>query len=138
MIRLIAILMIALAAGFSGVGAGLVGETAQGLTCGLADCHEVVVEVSCCGTTTVTDYCPKSDGPCRCSAAPLPHRQPLPEGPLPRSDRVSQTAVPNAPVRVVPMTTSGTSCSRGSVQSLGRLAGLTHNEVQAVLGIWRT
>lgn len=79
-----------------------------------------------------------SGGPCQCGVSPLPDQQPTPHTPLPRTDRESVTAVPRQPIQFVPEADAergSPTCPAGH-QSL--LAGLTHNEIQALLGIWRT
>lgn len=137
MTRLLAILLLALP-GIAGLGVGAYGEQTNGHSCGHSGCGEVVVTVSCCGEVTEEQFCPSSGGPCECAASPIPDRGPRPDAPLPLSDRQSLTAVTAAPVSVVSMTEPELEPSRGSVLSFSLLSGLSHNEIQALLGIWRT
>lgn len=79
-----------------------------------------------------------SGGPCTCAAAPMPDRQPRPDAPLPRTDRDSITGLPNGPPQITPVIEpdNATPTMASLVTSLR--AGKTHNEVQALLGIWIT
>lgn len=135
--RLLAILLLALP-GIAGLGVGGDGKQSNGHSCGHSGCQEVVVNVSCCGEVTEEQICPTSGGPCECSVSPIPDRKPRPDAPLPRSDRESLTAVTAAPPDVVSMTEPEPESSRDSVLSFSLLSGLSHNEIQALLGVWRT
>lgn len=139
MIRLITILTLIFAA-IPGLGVGLASGQAlgPGHACSSSGCHEVVIETSCCGESAEVSVCPMSGGPCTCAAAPMPDRQPRPDAPLPRTDRDSITGLPNGPTQITPVIEpdNATPTMASLVASLR--AGKTHNEVQALLGIWIT
>ncbi|HRQ72420.1 MAG TPA: hypothetical protein PLU35_05260 [Phycisphaerales bacterium] len=101
-------------------------------------CHEIVVQVSCCGERIETAYCLRSEGPCRCVTAPK--REPAKPTPAPRPapERDQITAVPSqrtVEVRIAEperATRSLEPCGISLVERLG------HNGVQALIGVWRT
>lgn len=107
-------------------------------SCDDAGCHRVTARTTCCGETIEDAYCPMSRGECRCAVAPAPSDQPQPPVPMPRPDRDSLIAIPHAPTTIVLFADDESLASEGLAQSLGLLAGLTHNEIQALLGVWRT
>ena len=83
-------------------------------------------------------YCPSSGGPCRCGLASSPEPGPAPITPRHQSERESVTGivvVPAASVTVVGMSPRPHLPAGGS---LNPLAGLTHNEIRSLLGIWHT
>ncbi|MBZ0171411.1 MAG: hypothetical protein K8E66_03435 [Phycisphaerales bacterium] len=137
MTRFLAILLLALP-GIAGLGGGPASGRTNGHSCGHSGCQDVVVKVSCCGEVIEEQFCPSSGGPCQCSAAPIPDREPRPDAPLPRSDRESLTAVTAAPGGVVSMAEPELESSGDSFLSFGLLSGLSHNEIQSLLGVWRT
>lgn len=101
-------------------------------------CHEIVVQVSCCGERIETPYCLRSEGPCRCVTAPT--REPAKPAPAPHpsTERDQITAVQvqrTAEVRIVepePATRAIKPCGLSLLERLG------HNGVQALIGVWRT
>ncbi|GIK18472.1 MAG: hypothetical protein DYG93_11745 [Leptolyngbya sp. PLA2] len=103
-----------------------------------AACHEVLVQVSCCGEQFETTYCRRSDGPCRCITTPT--REPSKPAPAPRPspERDQLMAVP-APRMAEARAGEPESATR-SVEPCGRslLERLGHNGVQALIGVWRT
>ncbi len=135
--RFLAILTI-LSAGFPGLGLRSVGGHAGENGCGHSGCGQVIIETTCCGEPTEREYCPMSGGPCRCAQAPTHDSQPQPEAPRPRSDRDSLVARISAPPRVVWVTQPEGERSSNTGDAHGLLAGRTHNEIQALLGVWRT
>ncbi|MHC4975503.1 MAG: hypothetical protein ACYTF7_02720 [Planctomycetota bacterium] len=106
--------------------------------CAPSVCHVLLERVSCCGERTVEKVCVKSGGECLCVSAPLEEPDTQPVYPQPRAERDSPVAITDqlqrAGVRVAvdPMVRR----TRGSL--LLNLQGRTHNEIQALLGIWRT
>jgi len=108
--------------------------------CGHQACAtEIATTPGCCESETLaSDFCPMSGGPCQCGVAPLPGQQPAPDAPLPKSDRDSVTAVPAPPIGVEPEVDPQRRSVIPATGPLSLLAGLTHNEIQALLGIWRT
>lgn len=135
MIRLMTILIL-LTAGLPRLGVGFAGGQDA---CGESACHQPVVQMSCCGSDPGDDgFCPMSNGPCECTAAPAPDPEPKPEAPLPRSDRDSVTGVPNGPPQVVPVVDPDSDSPTIASLVLALTAGKSHNEIQALLGIWRT
>ncbi len=144
MLRVLAITIL-IAAGLPRLGVGLVAGQDH---CGDTMCHVPVVETSCCGEPIPVDesdsgcgsdtFCSMSDGPCRCGISPTPNPEPLPDAPLPRTDRDSVTGLPNGPPKITPVIEpdDSTPSMVSLVDSLR--AGKTHNEVQALLGVWQT
>ncbi len=144
MIRILAILIL-VASGLPRLGTGFAAGQDH---CGETACHVPAVEVSCCGETVpLADsdfgcgsdaFCPMSEGPCQCGISPTHAPERLPDAPLPRTDRDSVTGLPNGPPKITPVIESDdTTPSMASLVICVR-AGKTHNEVQALLGVWQT
>lgn len=133
--RLLAILIL-VAAGLPRFGVGLAGGQDQ---CRSAACHQPIVQLSCCGNDSGDgDYCPMSNGPCECTAAPAPDPDPKPEAPLPRPDRDTVIGMPTAALQVTPVAEPDADRPKVASLVLALTAGKSHNEVQALLGTWRT
>ena len=73
---------------------------------------------------------------CGISPAPAPER--LPDAPLPRTDRDSVTGLPNGPPKITPVIEPDDTTPSMASLVVGLRAGKTHNEVQALLGVWQT
>lgn len=144
MLKLFAILIL-IGSGIPRLGVGL--ATGQG-HCGETLCEVSVVEMSCCGEPIPAAdadfgcgsdaFCPMSEGPCRCGISPKPTPKPLPDVPLPRTDRDSVTGLPNGPPKINPVFEPDDATPSMASLVVGLRAGKTHNEVQALLGVWRT
>lgn len=136
MTRVLAILVFVLA-GVPGLGVGVLGALAPH-QCESSGCHVVAVEASCCSQSIETVYCPMSGGPCECATASLPEPRPRPDPPQPGPERDQIVAAPRPAVRPIPIlpTVARLPCVRAARLSL--LAGMTHNDIQAFLGTWRT
>lgn len=93
---------------------------------------------TCCDQSTGVRICPISGGECRCVVAPLPEPSRRPDAPLPRTERDSLTAVRASPFQVVEFIESDQRPLVGCAQTLALHEGLTHNALQALLGVWRT
>lgn len=107
---------------------------------GAACCGEMEQAASCCGSAMAEDgFCPMSNGPCRCGVAPAPDRDDWPKAPLPRSDRSSATflAIASPAIAIVIEPDGAPGDSRPWFDAPCR-GGQTHNEWQAILGVWRT
>ena len=82
--------------------------------------------------------CPTNGGPCDCAISPERDRRPAPDAPLPRSapDRLPVSTSQSTEVRstIAPEPLP----ARAPAWSPDRLGSRTHNETQALLGIWRT
>lgn len=100
-------------------------------------CCRTIERTTCCGMKLVERVCAKTGGECRC-AKQDEDRGPAPETPLPRTDREPVVAV---------VMWSGVSVRDGAAcawrrpcgaPEVGRFASLSHNEVCALLGVWRT
>lgn len=117
---------------------GTSAHTAAKAECTATSCCTTVERVSCCGERIVEQVCGKSGGACHCASAPTDSPDPRPEAPQPRTERETLVAVPSPPVHGVAYTDAD--CAHQSLFAAGesRLAGKTHNEIQALLGIWRT
>lgn len=106
--------------------------------CQESDCHMVVVEASCCSEQIEPAFCPASGGACQCGVAPLTDPQPWPDAPLPGSQRDQIVTAAQAAVRPVPILSAPATHPRVIAARLSLLAGMTHNDIQAFLGTWRT
>jgi|GEM_PF-1336214 len=115
--------------GLPGAGGGCEGDAA---------CHEVVVQVSCCGERIETAYCRRSDGPCQCAAHPT--REPVQPAPAPRPapERDQFTAVPTQRPAVVRAGEREIAARLVVPNGCSLLERLGHNGVQALWGVWRT
>jgi hypothetical protein len=135
MIRLFTILIL-VTAGLPRFGVG----SASGLDqSGDFVCHQAAATMACCSTDSAANgFCPMSNGPCECVAPPAPDPRPKPEAPLPRSDRDTVTGMPNGAPRVTPVDEPRSAGPGVSSLVLGLNAGRSHNEIQALLGVWRT
>lgn len=116
---------------------GVIAPAGSAERCVQTSCCEVVEQVSCC-EEVVAHHCGLSRGECLCGVSPVDHPERVPEGPLPRTNRETFAAVQ----LLVPMPYTGIHSDPGPFRVCavdgGLLAGKTHNEVQAFLGIWRT
>ena len=114
--------------------------------CGSHSAPEIEPDQSCCplGDTIAQsqqdqsdEYCPMSGGPCVCGINPADDRRPNEPMPLPQRDRDSlqmvrgppasiQIILTQLPMRLVSMARTG------SIR-----AGFSHNQAQALLGVWQ-
>jgi len=106
--------------------------------CTTTSCCTTVERVSCCGERVVERVCGKTGGACHCASAPSDTPKPRPEAPQPRSERETLVAVPSSPVQSIACLDADGACRPLFATSESRLASKTHNEIQALLGIWRT
>lgn len=144
MIRILAILVL-VASGLPRLGTGFAAGQDH---CGETACHVPVAEVSCCGESiSAADsdfgcgsdaFCPASEGPCQCGISPTPAPERLPDAPLPRTDRDLVTGLPNGPPKITPVIEPDDTTPSMASLVIGVRAGKTHNEVQALLGVWQT
>lgn len=135
MIRILLILTL-VAAALPRWGDGLVRD--QDLCAGFG-CHQPVSQAGCCGSDSGDQgFCPASDGPCTCAAAPSPDPEPKREAPMPRSERDFIAGFSNAAVQSIPAIDSDELPPVVAPLVAGLAAGKSHNEIQALLGIWRT
>jgi len=79
-----------------------------------------------------------SEGPCRCGISPAPAPKPLPDAPLPRPERDSVIGLPNGPPTGTPVIEPDDATPEMASLVFGLRADNTHNEVQALLGVWQT
>ncbi len=113
-----------------GIGAG------EAVRCDDAACRPVVVQETCCGTTVI-EACPANGGKCRCGMAPDHHRDERPQAPQPRTERLPLVTIALSVSRLV-WRASDVPPPHLARGLLDPTVALTHNEVQALLGIWRT
>jgi len=111
-------------------------------------CHETVepMPTSCCADSGVDedavdagveDFCPMSDGPCRCGISSDPeqnHHDPIP---LPSRERDTLPFVRGPPPKVslIQIETPVRSLSCDGFHAYR--SGITHNQKQSLLGTWR-
>tara|TARA_R110000782_G_scaffold57258_3_gene119541 strand:+ start:20445 stop:20891 length:447 start_codon:yes stop_codon:yes gene_type:complete len=144
MLRVLAITIL-IAAGLPRLGVGLVAGQDH---CGDTICHEPVIDMGCCGDSLPDEcsdldcgseaFCPVSEGPCKCGISETPAPDRLPDAPLPRTDRDSPTGLPNGPPKITPVIEPDDSTPSMVSLVAGLRTGKTHNEVQALLGVWQT
>ncbi len=136
MIRILAILTLILA-GAPGLGAvGVRGGFAG--SCDETVCQHVVVRTTCCDETIETTPCHTDAGDCTCGVAPMPDRQPQPQAPLPRTGRDSPATAPAERPALDSTAAWDAKAQRSPIAAPGQFAALTNNEVQALMGVWRT
>ncbi|MDQ7013048.1 MAG: hypothetical protein Q9O74_04035 [Planctomycetota bacterium] len=136
MIRILAILMLILA-GAPGLGAvGVRGGFAG--SCEETACQHVVVRTTCCSETIETMPCHTGEDDCTCGVAPMPDRQPQPQAPLPRTERDSPAAAPAERPALVGAAAWDAKAPRSPIAAPDQFTALTNNEVQALMGVWRT
>lgn len=111
----------------------------------MACAESVVTQMSCCDELTqvvepaveMAEFCPMSGGKCRCGVTPQ-DRTPERKDPLQRSD--SQITLGLSKVSVELPTWTPNVSLNGAVATdlvVGLASLRTHNETQALLGIWR-
>ena len=105
--------------------------------CVMMGCHEVIVEVSCCGTETVSTYCAMSNGPCTCGVKPIQDHSPDEPLPLPSRDRDSMQMVRGPPTSIQFITTELPTRLISIARTGSIRAGFSHNQAQALLGVWQ-
>lgn len=105
--------------------------------CVMMGCHEVIREVSCCGTETVRTYCAMSNGPCTCGITPDDAPAPAEPMPMPSRDRDSMPMT-RAPPASIQLITTELPTRLLSIARMGSIrAGFSHNQAQALLGVWQ-
>jgi hypothetical protein len=111
--------------------------------CGSHSKQIVDPEPSCCplgeaaDRQLTSDYCPMSDGPCVCGLDSNQERQPIEPVPLPQRDRELQQMV-RGPPELVEVTRATLLPHLVSLARKGSIRmGYSHNQTQAILGVWR-
>ena len=82
--------------------------------CVMTECHEEIREVLCCDTKSVHNFCKMSNGPCTCGIKPIDDRSP------------NEIIITELPTRLISI------ARKGSIR-----AGFSHNQTQALLGVWQ-
>lgn len=141
MMRLMTILILLLA-GIPRVGIGMIGGPADA-GCNDVVCQPVVVESGCCSVISpvvdMDEYCPMSDGPCRCGVRRGDDHNQSPEEPLQRSETQITLGLTAETRQICIWTVRRDEHSAPMAGLVGNLHALrTHTETQAILGIWRT
>lgn len=90
-----------------------------------------------CSVPAEESFCEMSGGPCSCDVAPGHRPKHMPEAPMPRTERESTTAVPIPSTRLVEYSVRVPELRRENAAWFGVNAGRTHNEIQALLGVWQ-
>jgi len=106
-------------------------------SCEGMSCCEVVTRTTCCGQIEVVRLAPRNHDSCRCAVGPT-DSSPRPAAPLPGSERQTVVFVGLPPISVASAAFENAKPSIGSSAPLGLHSDLTHNQIQAILGIWRT
>ena len=145
MIRILTILIL-LFAGLPRVGTGMIGVIGSSAEheCAEMVCQQpVIAPTSCCDEQApvidMDEYCPMSGGPCQCGVAPDDDRTPNPKAPLQRSDSQITLGLAKTSVELPRWNTPAEAGRAVATDQVVGLASLrTHNETQALLGIWQT
>lgn len=111
--------------------------------CGSHTLVEVALAPSCCPLSDAMahapadDYCPMSNGPCTCGITPDDAPAPTEPMPMPSRDRDSMPMT-RAPPASIELITAELPTRLLSIARTGSiLAGFSHNQAQALLGIWQ-
>jgi hypothetical protein len=104
---------------------------------------QVEVVSSCCPLgdaltqSQSDDYCPMSGGPCTCGVSPDQDHQPTEPMPMPQRDRdtLQMVRAPPVGIHVIELRTPQRLTAVGMIDAIR--SGFTHNQLQALLGIWR-
>lgn len=105
-------------------------------TCGAMHADPVQA-AGCCPLNVADDYCPMSGGPCVCGLAPSPDQPRHDPVPMPQRERDTVQMVRAPPPVGRPVGFVLTSPHLGALTQHDYLAGFTHNQTQAILGVWR-
>jgi len=99
-------------------------------------CCKVVEVVSCCGEVSLEEICSQSVSDCDCVAAPgdLPFPSPTPILPLTLGDLILDIPEPTEVISITLFDDQSASINQSIEQSR---TVPTHNQAQAILGIWR-
>jgi len=135
-------ILILILAGLPRVGIGMIGAPVS-TGCDDMVCQPIVIESSCCSEQApivdMDEYCPMSDGPCRCGITPTDDGSPAPQAPLQRSETQFTLGLSAKPLQVCIWTVNPDEQLILMTGLVGNLHALrTHTETQAILGIWRT
>ncbi len=129
-LRLLTILILLIQPGW------LVAARNAGAGCGVSACCVAEVTTSCCGERVVETVCRHTGGACLCAS---PGEAPRPEdAPAPRTERDAPEPRSVGGDMVSGEGPSDAGTPRSGLNAPAILAGRTHNEVQALLGIWLT
>lgn len=142
MMRILTI-SILLLAGLLRVDIGVIGVL-DGHDCTEMVCHQPVIASSgCCDepaqAVDMDEYCPMSGGECRCGVTPDDDHTPRPKAPHQRSDSLFMLGLFESSAEI-PSWDISASIEHGVMADLvdGQASLRTHNETQALLGIWQT
>lgn len=136
MTRFFAILLFLLS-GLPAVGYGLGSARRTAHNCSESGCMQTVVRTTCCGDQIEETFCPMSGGACTCGVS-APDEAPHPTAPLPQTDHSTLVAIQSCSGESYPLLISTKPIRFRYASSLSALTNYTHNETQAILGIWRT
>ncbi len=115
------------------------GPVRGGCDCVQGTCCTPVERTNCCGEPTIETVCHRSGGECRCGVDDRREDAPTSPATPPTTDREVLSWVLIAPVELVAFGADDLTLTRQPTGTASeRFAGLTHNEIQALLGIWRT
>lgn len=103
-----------------------------------SSCSVPALQSNCCEPAPKAPNCHTAITGCGCEIHPTDQPKRAPEAPLPRSDRDSLVAIqicdPPGREQIEPDSESIISATHFD----SRYANKTHNEIRAILGIWRT
>lgn len=136
--RILAILLL-ISAGWPALGSAGAGVVVHHhAECGGSECATVVIEPSCCDEPAPEPYCPASSGPCGCDMTPDEAPVQDPNAPLPRTQRDTVTAIPAPTPQAFGSFSEAPEPASVCFLQPGVFAGLTNNQIQSLLGRWRT
>jgi len=114
------------------------GRSGPSQECAPASCCTTIETVSCCGESVIERVCGKTGGECLCASAPTDVPTPGREAPHPRNDRETIVAAPVTASRIFALWHGDAGHRALSASHAALLGGKSHNQVRALLGVWRT
>lgn len=106
---------------------------ASGLTCSVK-----ISQSDCCDSAPKASSCHKVVTRCGCEIRPSDQPERAPDAPMPRPDRDTLVAIQICGPPVRASTETETESVNPAADSNSRYTNKTHNEIRAILGIWRT
>lgn len=105
---------------------------------GSSSCSIPAPQSTCCDPAPKAKACHSIASGCGCEIRPTEQPQRAPEAPLPRPDRDSLVAIQITGPPLREQAETDAASTHLATQSDSRYANKTHNEIRAILGIWRT
>jgi hypothetical protein len=104
--------------------------------CLAVSCCDVVKLNACCDVAPTDHFCERSHGSCQCGVSPGDAPDRLPEAPLPRGGNETQPLF--AQLEATQIVEISDSTSHAFATKAAPFVHRSHNQVQALLCVWRT